>query len=160
MPSRSGSFSVGLVSDTHGLLRPEAVAALRGSRYIVHAGDIGDAAILDALAALAPVTAVRGNNDTASWARRLGDTAVLQAGRARIYVLHDLKALDLDPAAEGFHAVVAGHSHRPGCVRENGVLYVNPGSAGPRRFRLSVSVATLRVAGDKIGVRFVTLTPN
>ena len=152
MRSRSGSFRVGLISDTHGLLRPEALQALRGSRYIVHAGDIGDAAILEALSAIAPVTAVRGNNDTGSWARRLPDTAVLEAGSARIYVLHDFKTLDIDPAAEGYDCVVAGHSHKPSQVSRGGVLYVNPGSAGPRRFALPVSVGTLLISNE-IGVR-------
>jgi putative phosphoesterase len=160
MPSPSRSFSVGLISDTHGLLRPEALEALRGSRYIVHAGDIGDPAILEALSRLAPVTAVRGNNDTGPWARRLRDTALLEAGGVRIYVLHDLKALEVDPGAEGFQAVVAGHSHKPAESRRNGVLYVNPGSAGPRRFSLPVSVGRLRVTPKGIRVRFTTLGPK
>jgi putative phosphoesterase len=157
MPSGSSGFSVGLISDTHGLLRPEALAALRGSRYIVHAGDIGDPAILEGLSPLAPVTAVRGNNDTASWARRLPDTAVLEAGSTRIYVLHDLKALDCDPVAEGFGVVVAGHSHKPGELRRDGVLFVNPGSAGPRRFKLPVTVARLRVSARTVSAEIVQL---
>jgi putative phosphoesterase len=157
MASPSGSFSVGLISDTHGLLRPEALAALRGSRCIVHAGDIGDPAILEALARLAPVTAVRGNNDTGPWARKLRDTAVLQAGGARIYLLHDLKALDIDPAAEGFAAVVSGHSHKPAETRRDGVLYVNPGSAGPRRFRLPVSVGRLFVRNSTVEAELIGL---
>jgi putative phosphoesterase len=152
MASRSGSLSVGLISDTHGLLRPEALVALRGSRRIVHAGDIGDPAILEALQRIAPVTAVRGNNDAGAWARNLPDSAVLETGGARIYVLHDLKALDLDPAAAGFKVVVAGHSHKPAQSRRGGVLYVNPGSAGPRRFSLPVSVGKLWVR--KSGVQF------
>jgi putative phosphoesterase len=157
MPSRSRSFSVGLISDTHGLLRPEALQALRGSRYIVHAGDIGDPAILEALSRLAPVTAVRGNNDAGSWARGLPDSATLEAGRARIYVLHDVKSLDLDPAAEGYDAVVAGHSHRPAEVRRDGVLYVNPGSAGPRRFSLPASVGKLLIGASGIECRLIGL---
>jgi putative phosphoesterase len=157
MPSRSRSSSVGLISDTHGLLRPEALAALQGCGWIVHAGDIGDPAILEALARLAPLTAVRGNNDTGAWARRLPESTVLQAGAARIYVLHDLKALDIDPASAGFDCVVAGHSHRPSQVRRDGVLYVNPGSAGPRRFTLPVSVAALRIRGSRIGCRLIGL---
>ena len=157
MPSHSRSFSVGLISDTHGLLRPEALRALHGSRYIVHAGDIGDPAILEALARLAPVTAVRGNNDTGSWARKLPDRAVLDAGGVRIYVLHDLKTLDVDPSSEGFHAVVAGHSHNPAELRREGVLYVNPGSAGPRRFKLPVSVGTLMVRPSGITCRLIGL---
>jgi uncharacterized protein len=157
MPSDSGELSVGLISDTHGLLRPQALDALRGSRYIVHAGDIGDAAVLEALSELAPVTAVRGNNDTGPWARRLPDTAVLEAGSARIYVLHDLNALDVDPAAEGFHVVVAGHSHKPAETRRGGVLYVNPGSAGPRRFTLPVALARLRIAPRRIAFELLKL---
>ena len=151
MPSGSPSASVGLISDTHGLLRPEALRALRGSDYIVHAGDIGDPGVLAQLSQIAPVTAVRGNNDTGPWARKLPDTAVLDAGKIRIYVLHDLKTLDLDPAAEGFDVVVAGHSHKPGEERRGAVLYVNPGSAGPRRFRLPVCVGKLelRAAGPR-----------
>ena len=157
MPWHSRSFSVGLISDTHGLLRPEALQALRGSRYIVHAGDIGDPAILEALARLAPVTAVRGNNDSASWAAKLSGTAVLEADGVRIYVLHDLKALDVDPASEGFHAVVAGHSHKPVEQRRDGVLYVNPGSAGPRRFRLPVSVGKLVIRPSGIDCQLIGL---
>jgi hypothetical protein len=157
MPSPSGSFSVGLISDTHGLLRREALEALRGSRYIVHAGDIGDPAILQALSRLAPVTAVRGNNDAGPWARKLPETAMLEAGRVRIRVVHDLKALQLDPAAEGCAAVVAGHSHQPARARRNGVLYVNPGSAGPRRFTLPVSVGRLVIRGTRIECRLIGL---
>ena len=157
MPSHSRSFSVGLISDTHGLLRPEALQALRGSRYIVHAGDIGDPSILEALAGLAPVTAVRGNNDTGSWAGRLPDTAVVEADRMRIYVLHDLKTLNVDPASEGFQAVVAGHSHQPVEQRREGVLYVNPGSAGPRRFKLPVSVGKLVIGPSGIDCQLIGL---
>lgn len=157
MPSASSAFSVGLISDTHGLLRPQALDALRGSRYIVHAGDVGDPAILAALGRVAPVTAVRGNNDTAPWARKLRETAVLEAGHARIYVLHDLKALDIDPAAEGFDVVVAGHSHRPGKQVRDGVLYVNPGSAGPRRFSLPVCVGKLAVRAARLDCTLLEL---
>jgi len=144
--SRSASVSrrfVGLISDTHGLLRPEALAALRGSRHIVHAGDIGDPAVLEALARIAPVTAVRGNNDTGPWARKLRETEELRIGKMRILVIHDLAQLDLDPAAAGFNVVVAGHSHRPRQELRDGVLYLNPGSAGPRRFKLPIAVARL-----------------
>lgn len=157
MASRCASFSVGLISDTHGLLRPEALDALRGSRYIVHAGDIGDPAILHALAELAPVTAVRGNNDTGPWARRLREHAVLAAGSRRIYVLHDLKTLDLDPTAAGYDAVVAGHSHRPAKARRGGVLYVNPGSAGPRRFSLPISVARLVIGQSRMECELIEI---
>jgi putative phosphoesterase len=150
MGSSSSSVSVGLISDTHGLLRPEALAALRGSRYIVHAGDIGDPAVLEALSRIAPVTAVRGNNDKGAWAKQLRDTEVLEAGGRRICVIHDIAELDLDPAAEGFDVVVAGHSHRPREERRAGVLYVNPGSAGPRRFSLPVAVARLRLSPKNV----------
>jgi putative phosphoesterase len=145
MPSSFPSVDVGLISDTHGLLRPEALAALQGSRYIVHAGDIGEAAVLEQLSRIAPVTAVRGNNDTGPWAKQLPETAVLEVGKTRIYVLHDIAQLDLDPAAEGFHVVVAGHSHRPKEQRRGGVLYVNPGSAGPRRFKLPIALGRLKL---------------
>ena len=145
MPSSSPSVSVGVISDTHGLVRPEALAALRGSRYIVHAGDIGDPRVLEELARIAPVTAVRGNNDTGAWARKLPDTDVLQVGKTRIYVIHDVKEMKLDAAASGFQVVVAGHSHRPRNETREGVLYVNPGSAGPRRFSLPIAVGRLLV---------------
>ena len=144
---------VGVISDTHGLLRPEAIRALRGASVIVHAGDIGGREILDELNAIAPVTAVRGNNDREAWARHLPETAVLETGGARLYVIHDLKALAIDPRAEGFAAVISGHSHQPRSLRRAGVLYFNPGSAGPRRFRLPVSVGTLRVGGGKVTSR-------
>ena len=134
---------LGLISDTHGLLRPAALDALKGSDLIIHAGDVGDPAILDALGAIAPVTAVRGNIDKGAWVSRLPDTAIVEAGTALIYVLHDIHQLDVDPAAAGFHIVVSGHSHKPGQSEHAGVLYVNPGSAGPRRFRLPVTVARL-----------------
>lgn len=144
------SFTVGLISDTHGLLRPEAVAALRGSDYIVHAGDIGSPDILATLSALAPLTVIRGNNDRDAWAGRLPETEVLAVGEDSIYVIHNLAELALDPAAAGFRVVVSGHSHRPGWREENGVLYVNPGSAGPRRFALPVTVGQLVVARGRI----------
>lgn len=149
---------IGLIADTHGLLRPEALAALRGSDAIVHAGDIGQGTILDALAALAPVTAVRGNHDRGPWARPLPSTAVLAAGTVSIYVVHDVAEIDVDPAAAGFWVVVSGHSHRPAIQERDGVLYVNPGSAGPRRFRLPIAVAELRVSGDSVRAGIVDLT--
>jgi putative phosphoesterase len=127
-------------------MRPEALQALRGSRYIVHAGDIGDPAVLQALSRVAPVTAVRGNNDKGPWAKALRETEVLQVGGTRIYVIHDIAELDLDPAAAGFRVVVAGHSHRPRQELRDGVLYVNPGSAGPRRFNLPIAVARLELS--------------
>ncbi|NJN40293.1 MAG: metallophosphoesterase [Gammaproteobacteria bacterium] len=151
---------IGLISDTHGLLRPEATAFLRGSDFIVHAGDIGNASVLQALAALAPVTAVRGNNDREPWAESVRESAVLAVGGVLVYVLHDLAQLDVDPAASGFRVVVSGHSHRPALEERNGVLYVNPGSSGPRRFRLPVAVAELRVEGTSVEARLVELDPG
>ena len=148
---------VGLISDTHGLLRPEAVAFLRGSDFIIHGGDIGRAGVLAELAALAPVTAVRGNNDQASWAAAVPETAVLQVGAVRIQVVHDLGELEVDPVAAGFRVVVSGHSHRPSVTERTGVLYVNPGSAGPRRFKLPITVAELTIAEQSVSARVVEL---
>lgn len=148
---------IGVISDTHGLLRPEAVAALRGVHHIVHAGDIGAREVLAALAAIAPVTAVRGNNDRGAWAKRLPETEVLELGAVRLYVLHDVKELDLDPRVAGFAAVISGHSHRPRHEQTDGILYFNPGSAGPRRFTLPISIGRLRVDGRRVTGRLVTL---
>jgi uncharacterized protein len=131
-------------------MRPEALAALEGVTHIVHAGDIGSAEILTQLRAIAPVTAVRGNNDKDSWARGIAEHEVLEVGGKSIYVLHDLKELDLDPTASGFSVVVTGHSHKPLITTKDDVLYVNPGSAGPRRFKLPISIAMLEIAGDAI----------
>ena len=148
---------IGLISDTHGLLREEAVRALRGSELIVHAGDVGAPGIIEALSALAPVVAVRGNVDKDDWASRLPATAVAEAGDVRIYVLHDIQELDLNPAAAGFHAVVSGHSHKFGRSERWGVLYINPGSAGPRRFQLPITVARLDLGKKPWAVEFVDL---
>lgn len=148
---------VGLISDTHGLLRLEALAFLRGSDFIVHAGDIGDAAVLEELRRLAPLTAVRGNNDKGPWAKSIAETDVLEVGEVSIYVLHDLAELDLDPVAAGFRVVVSGHSHHPSVEDRDGVLYVNPGSSGPRRFRLPIAAAELQVAGSSVKARIVEL---
>ncbi|MSQ53612.1 MAG: metallophosphoesterase [Betaproteobacteria bacterium] len=149
---------IGLISDTHGLLRPEALAFLRGSDHILHAGDIGDAAILAALGAIAPLTAVRGNNDTDAWARKVRQTEVIAVGGVSIYLLHDLANLDVDPAARGHRVVVTGHSHKPLIDDRMGVLYVNPGSAGPRRFRLPVSVGELLIGGGEVEARLAELS--
>lgn len=151
---------VGLISDTHGLLRPEAIAFLRGSDFIVHAGDIGDASVLKDLKALAPLTVVRGNNDKGPWAETIAETEVLQIGDVFIYVLHNLAELDLDPVAAGFQVVVSGHSHHPSVEERDGVLYVDPGSSGPRRFRLPIALAELEVAGQSVKARLVELDVN
>jgi len=139
------------------LLRDEALQALRGSDLIIHAGDIGDPKILEALGKLAPTVAVRGNVDTAAWAKSLPETAVAEAGSMHIYVLHDVKALDLDPNAAGFHIVVSGHSHKPASSERNGVVYINPGSAGPRRFNLPITIARLDLSVTPCSVEFVDL---
>ena len=149
--------TLGVISDTHGLLRPEAVEALRGSDRILHAGDIGAPEILEALAKIAPVTVVRGNVDTASWARALPETEVVEAGGVLIYMLHDLGQLDLKPEAAGFRVIVFGHSHQPKIEEKNGVLYFNPGSAGPRRFSLPVSVGRLMIGAGKVRAQLVEL---
>lgn len=148
---------VGLISDTHGLLRPEALDFLRGSDHIIHAGDITGPEILPPLAAIAPLTVVRGNNDRGAWAREIPETAILRLGQVAIYVIHDLKELTLNPAGAGMRVVVSGHSHKPLCSERGGVLYVNPGSAGRRRFTLPISVGELLVDGEDVKVRLVTL---
>lgn len=149
-------FRIGLLSDTHGLLRPEALAFLRGSDHIVHAGDICDPAILEQLAALAPLTAVRGNNDVGPWAAHLPAQVIQDIGGVRLCVLHDIDELRLAPDG-GVQVVVTGHSHQPRVVREDGVLYVNPGSCGPRRFRLPIAVAELLVDGGQVEARIQEL---
>lgn len=150
---------VGLISDTHGLLRPQALGFLQGSDLIVHGGDICDPAILTALAALAPVVAVRGNNDHGAWAERLRDSELFQVGAAFVYAIHDLAAIDIEPRAAGVQVVVSGHSHAPLVRRHEGVLYVNPGSAGPRRFSLPISVGELTIDGASVEARTVELAP-
>lgn len=136
---------IGVISDTHGLLRPEALHALRGSEHILHAGDIGDPSILDELKTIAPVTAIRGNVDLAGPCSRLPATDLVQLAGRNIYMLHDRNALDLDPAAAGIAVVISGHSHQPAIQWHKGILYFNPGSAGPRRFSLPVSVGFLTI---------------
>jgi putative phosphoesterase len=148
---------IGVISDTHGLLRPEAIETLRGAEHTIHAGDIGAAEILEKLATIAPVTAIRGNVDIAAWASRLPETEVLETDGISIYVLHDLAQLDLKPEAAGFEVVISGHSHVPTQETKNGVLYLNPGSAGPRRFKLPVSVARLVIREGKITAEILSL---
>jgi uncharacterized protein len=148
---------VGLISDTHGLLRKEALTALKGCDLIIHAGEVGKPEILGELRAVAPVVAVRGNIDKGSWASGLPMTAVAEAGATLLYVLHEVQQLDLDPAAAGFQFVISGHSHKPGRTDRSGVIYVNPGSAGPRRFRLPVTVARLDLRQSPASVEFIDL---
>jgi uncharacterized protein len=148
---------IGVISDTHGLLRPEALVALRESDYIIHAGDIGGPDILKKLATIAPVTAIRGNVDREAWARKIPVNDVLEVGGVSIYVLHKLAELDLKPEAAGFAVVVYGHSHVPKQEMKNGVLYFNPGSAGPRRFRLPVTIGRLKVRDGKVSGEIVEI---
>ncbi|MGD8369181.1 MAG: metallophosphoesterase family protein [Desulfobacterales bacterium] len=155
--SPSGSFLIGIISDTHGLLRPEAEEALAGVDLIVHAGDIDVSTVIEGLEKIAPVQAVRGNMDFGPLHKRLPDTAVVEAGGHSLYVLHDLHRLDLDPAAAGFDAVVFGHSHRPLVEEKNGVLFVNPGSAGPRRFGKPVSVARMTLQNGRLSAKIIEL---
>lgn len=156
-PSLTEPLRVGLISDTHDLLRPEAAAFLRGSDLIVHAGDICDASVLDALRAIAPTVAVRGNNDRGAWADALRESELVEVGGMVLYAIHDVAAIDIDPEAAGVRVVVSGHSHRPSAEERGGVLFVNPGSAGPRRFRLPISIAELVVDGGAVAVRFAEL---
>jgi putative phosphoesterase len=148
---------VGVISDTHGLLRPEALAALHASDMIIHAGDVGDPQILERLRSIAPTFAVRGNVDTHPWAETLPLTEVVEANGLQIFVLHNLAELDLNPRAAGFAAVISGHTHRPHAEVRDDVLYLNPGSAGPRRFTLPIAVATLHVSGLRISHEIVQL---
>jgi putative phosphoesterase len=154
---RRATTTVGVISDTHGLLRPEALAVLQGSDYIIHAGDIDDPRILETLVAIAPLTAVRGNVDHGDWAQKIPATNVLQIDAVSIYVLHNLQELDLKPEAAKFAAVIYGHSHVPKQELKNGVLYFNPGSAGPRRFKLPVSVGRLTIEDRKIDAKILFL---
>ncbi len=148
MSRSEGETLIGVISDTHGLLRREVPPILRGCDLIVHAGDVGSREVVAALEEIAPVRAVAGNTDFGTWAGTLPETDVVQIDRTFLYLLHDLDRLDLDPVAAGFHAVIFGHSHKPEIFHRDGVLYLNPGSAGPRRFHLPVSLALLRVRGQ------------
>ena len=148
---------IGVISDTHGLLRPEASAFLRGCTHIVHGGDVGGEFLLQELAAIAPTTAVRGNNDKGSWADSLPEAELVQFGDVSVYVIHDLAQLDIEPRAAGVSVVVSGHSHQPRIRERDGVLYVNPGSAGPRRFKLPIAVAELEIEGKSVRSRIVEL---
>lgn len=157
MKLQDDTHVLGIISDTHGLMRSEAINALEGVEMIIHAGDIGTPDVLAALRAIAPVVAVRGNNDKGEWAHALPESEVVEVGDIALYVLHDVKALDLDPVAAGFQAVISGHSHQPAIANRQGVLFLNPGSAGPRRFKLPISVARLIIHGDTLDAQLVEL---
>jgi len=148
---------IGVISDTHGLVRPQAIEALKGVEMILHAGDVGKPEVLDALNEIAPVIAVRGNNDKGEWAESLGKWEVVEVGDVSIYMLHDVKEIEVSPAGI-FRVVISGHSHQPSVEERRGVLYVNPGSAGPRRFTLPVSVAHLSVVGEKVEAKIIELS--
>jgi hypothetical protein len=152
---RMPQFRIGLISDTHGLLRPEVKSFLAGSHHIVHGGDICDPELLEALCAIAPVTAVRGNNDRGTWAQALPESTLVRVGEISIYAIHDLSGLDIDLKAAGVRVVVSGHSHKPHMEDREGILFVNPGSPGPRRFKLPISAAELMVRGDTVTARLV-----
>ena len=148
---------IGVISDTHGLLRPEAVELLRGSEHIIHAGDIGAPEIIPELRKIAPVTAIRGNVDTEAWARGFAETEVVELGGLYLYVIHDANAIDLNPKAAGFAAVISGHSHQPKQEMKDGVLYFNPGSAGPRRFKLPISVGRMEIVDGRVSAEILKL---
>lgn len=156
--SKTKGKLIGIISDTHGLVRPEALEALEGVELILHAGDVGKQEVLDTLKQIAPVVAVRGNNDKGEWGQSLPDWEVVEVGEMSIYMLHDLKEIDISPSGGGFRVVVSGHSHKPSIDERRGVLYVNPGSAGPRRFTLPVSVAHLNVRGEKVQAKIIELS--
>lgn len=157
LESGPAGLLIGLIADTHNLVRDEALEALRGSDVIMHAGDICSPSVLQELMALAPVHAVRGNNDRGPWAEQLSETALIHVGEHRLYMIHDLKELVLDPAAVGIDVVISGHSHRPLLEDRDGILYINPGSAGPRRFRLPVAVGRLHIIGSRLKPELVEL---
>ena len=148
---------IGVISDTHGLIRPEALRVLEGADLIIHAGDIGALDVISALEAIADVTAIKGNNDRGAWAGKFPETAVIKVGKMKIFVVHDVKELDGNPSAEGFRVVISGHSHNPSLVEKNGVLYLNPGSAGPRRFKLPIAVARIHVEGSSVAAEIIKL---
>jgi putative phosphoesterase len=148
---------VGVIADTHRLVRPEALVALAGSELIVHAGDVGGPEVLDALRVVAPVVAVRGNNDRGPWAHTLAESEIVAAGGVRLYVIHNVAEMDLKPAAAGFAAVIAGHSHKPRCEERGGVLWFKPGSAGPRRFKLPIAVGRLEIALGRVSGEIIEL---
>ena len=148
---------IGVISDTHGLVRPEAMAALKGVELIIHGGDIGKAEVLQSLRLIAPVCAIRGNNDRDSWAKKLPDVLQLQINGVKFQVIHDVNELESDPSAEGIHAVISGHSHKPTVIERDGVLFINPGSAGPRRFKLPVTIARIDIHRGSLSSEILAL---
>lgn len=148
---------IGLISDTHGLIRPQALDALRGVELILHAGDIGKPEVLDALKTIAPLAVIKGNNDRDAWAKKLADTKTVITGGVKLYLIHNVNELGLDPSERDIAVVISGHSHKPSVVTRDGVLFVNPGSAGPRRFKLPVAVARLRIAAGAIKAEIIEL---
>jgi putative phosphoesterase len=148
---------IGVISDTHSLVRPEAIGALKGSELILHAGDIGKPEVLTSLASIAPVIAIRGNNDRGAWAKKLPDILQLRVNGLGVYIIHNVNELEVDPAAEGFRAVISGHSHKPSISNLDGVMFLNPGSAGPRRFKLPVVVARLSIQKPRVHAAIIEL---
>jgi putative phosphoesterase len=155
---KAGLHVIGLISDTHGLIRPQALEALEGVELIVHAGDIGKPEVVAALKAISPVCVIKGNNDTGAWAKPLPETQLIKTGEASLFIIHNVKELDCDPVSRGFEVVISGHSHKPSVARRDGVLFVNPGSAGPRRFKLPVAVGKLFIKGSQVTAEIIELT--
>jgi uncharacterized protein len=154
---KSDTHVIGLISDTHGLIRPQALEALQGVALIIHAGDIGKPEVIAALKAIAPVLAIKGNNDIGAWAKPLPDTKLVKSGNTRLFVIHNLRELDCDPAARGYQVVLSGHSHKPSVSTRDGVLFVNPGSAGPKRFKLPVAVGKLFIQNKQVNAEIIEL---
>ncbi len=148
---------IGLISDTHGLIRPEALEALQGVELIIHAGDIGKPEVIDALKGIAPLVAIKGNIDTGMWAKRLPDTTSVKSDDTKLFIIHNVKELDCDPLARGYQVVISGHSHKPSVLTRDGVLFVNPGSAGPRRFKLPIAVGKLFIEDNQVNAAIIEL---
>jgi uncharacterized protein len=154
---KSDTHVIGLISDTHGLIRPEALEALKGAELIIHAGDIGTPEVIDALKKIAPLVAIKGNNDTGIWAKRLPDTTSVKTADAKLFIIHNVKELNCDHLTRGFHVVISGHSHKPSVLTRDGVLFVNPGSAGPRRFKLPIAVGKLFIQKRQVHAEIIEL---
>jgi putative phosphoesterase len=148
---------IGLISDTHGLIRPQALDALQSVDLIIHAGDIGKPEVIAALKTIAPVLAIKGNNDREAWAHRFSETKLVTSGNTKIFVIHNVKELDRDPAARGYQVILSGHSHKPSVATHDGVLFVNPGSAGPRRFKLPIAVGKLFIENNRVNAEIIEL---